>query len=262
MDMMDFTGKTVLVTGGASGIGKATCFEFANHGANVAIMDINFEGAKEVANAIDASGGKCIAIEGDVSIEADTIDMVKLTVEKFGRIDILINNAGIIEGFKHTIDLTVEEWDKTFAVNTKGVFLGCKAAIPYMLKQGYGRIINAASQMGKTAGDIIGHYSASKAGVILLTKTLAKEFATSNINVNCICPGSVDTPMTHWEADRFHELIGIEHDDQIQRWADAVPMMRLATPRDIAKVYVFLASEYADYMTGQAVNVRGGQEMH
>jgi len=259
---MDFTGKTVLVTGGASGIGEAICFEFANHGANVAVCDLNLDGAKRVADAIDASGKKSIAIKADVSIEADTKEMVRLTVEKFGRLDILINNAGIIAGFKRTMDLTVEEWDKTFAVNVRGVFLGCKAAIPYMLKQGYGRIINAASQMGKTAGDMIGHYSASKAAVILLTKTLAKEYATKNITVNCVCPGSVDTPMTHWEAERCHELSGIDPDEQIKKWIEAVPMKRLATPRDIAKVYVFLASEYADYMTGQAVNVCGGQEMH
>ncbi|MCD8349969.1 MAG: SDR family oxidoreductase [Planctomycetaceae bacterium] len=260
--MLDFTGKTVLVTGAGSGIGEAICIEFGALGANVAASDIDMKAAQAVADKVDASGKKSVAIQADVSDEKQVKKMVAGTLAAFGRIDVLINNAGIIDGFKHTIDLTVEEWDHTFAVNTRGVFLGCREVIPQMLKQGGGRIINAASQMGKTAGDIIPHYSGSKAAVILLTKTLAKEYAEKNITVNCICPGSVDTPMTAWEADQFLKMNGTPVEESYKTWISAVPMKRLAIPRDLAKGYVFLASELADYVTGQAINICGGQEMH
>jgi NAD(P)-dependent dehydrogenase (short-subunit alcohol dehydrogenase family) len=259
---MDMTGKTVAVTGGASGIGKAICLEFADNGANVLVCDINLVRAQKVADEISETGRKSIAVKMDVTSESDTQAMVDLAVKTFGSLDIMINNAGIIDGMKKTYDLTVEEWDRTFAVNAKGVFIGCKTVIPQMRKQGYGRIINAASQMGKTAGNMIGHYSASKAAVILLTKTLAKELATENITVNCICPGSVDTEMTLWEAEQMLKNQGIPIEESYKNWESAIPMKRFAKPLDIAKVYVFLASEYADYMTGQAVNVSGGQEMH
>ena len=262
VNKMDMTGKTVAVTGGARGIGRAACIEFADNGASVVVCDIDLETAQKVADEINEMGAKAIAFKMDVTSESDAAAMVELAVKTFGSLDVMMNNAGIIDGFKKTYDLTVEEWDHTFAVNVKGVFIGCKAVIPQMRKQGYGRILNAASQMGKTAGDIIGHYSASKAAVILLTKTLAKELATENIHVNCICPGSVDTEMTAWEAQQFLDWQGIPVEQSYKNWESAIPMKRFATPRDIAKVYVFLASEYADYMTGQAVNVSGGQEMH
>lgn len=260
--MLDFTGKTVLVTGAGSGIGEAICIEFGKLGANVAACDIDMKAAEAVAGRVDASGKRSAAIQVDVSDEKQIKRMVADTVGKFKTVDVLINNAGIIDGFKHTIDLTVEEWDHTFAVNTRGVFLGCREVIPHMLRQGGGRIINAASQMGKTAGDIIPHYSGSKAAVILLTKTLAKEYATKNITVNCICPGSVDTPMTAWEAEQFLEMFGTPVEQSYKTWTAAIPMQRLATPLDLAKGYIFLASELADYITGQAINICGGQEMH
>lgn len=259
---LDFTNKTVIVTGAGSGIGESICVEFGALGANVVCADIRMEEAERVAKVIDATGAKSLAVQVDVSDELQVRRMVEAAAEKFTTIDIMINNAGIISGFKHTIDLSVEEWDKTFAVNTRGVFLGCREVLPYMLKQGHGKIINAASQMGKTAGDIIPHYAGSKAAVILLTKTLAKEYATKNITVNCICPGSVDTPMTAWEADQFKANFEVAVEDSYKTWTQAVPMKKLATPLDIAKGYIFLASELADYVTGQAINVCGGQEMH
>jgi NAD(P)-dependent dehydrogenase (short-subunit alcohol dehydrogenase family) len=259
---MDMTGKTVAVTGGASGIGRAICIEYADNGANVVVCDLNLEGAQKVADQVNAMGKKAIAIKTDVVSESDMQAMLDTVLATFGRLDVMINNAGIIAGMKKTSELTVEEWDKTMAVNAKGVFIGCKTVIPQMKKQGYGRIINAASQMGKTAGDIIGHYSASKAAVILLTKTFAKELAAEGITVNCICPGSVDTEMTLWEAEQMLKNHGTPIEESYRNWEQAIPMKRFATPRDIAKVYVFLASGYADYMTGQAVNVCGGQEMH
>ena len=259
---VDFTNKTVIITGAGSGIGESMAIEFGQLGANVVCADIRIEEARRVANIIDPAGERSLAFEVDVSEELQVRALCKAAADKFKTIDVMINNAGIISGFKHTIDLTVEEWDKTFAVNTRGVFLGCREALPYMLKQGKGKIINAASQMGKTAGDIIPQYAGSKAAVILLTKTLAKEYATKNITVNCICPGSVDTPMTAWEAEQNKANFGVPIESSYDAWTNAVPMKKLASPQDIAKGYIFLASELADYVTGQAINICGGQEMH
>ncbi len=259
---MDMTGKTVCITGGASGIGRATCLEFAENGANVVVCDLNIENAQKVADEINAMGKKAIAFKMDVTSEADAKAMVDLTVETFGSLDVMVNNAGIIDGMKATTDLSLKEFENTFRVNVTGVFIGCQAVIPQMKKQGSGRILNAGSQMGKTPGTIIGHYSASKAAVIMLTKAYAKELAAENILVNAICPGSVDTEMTAWEAEQLRQQFGTPVEESYKNWESAIPIKRFAKPRDIAKVYVFLASEYGDYMTGQAVNVCGGQEMH
>jgi len=260
--MIDFCDKTVVVTGGASGIGRAICDEFARHGANVAVCDINFEAAQKTAEQISATGKKAVAVKVDVTDEDDVNAMIRKVVDCFGSIDVMCNNAGIINCMKKVEDITAQEWDKIFAVNAKGVFLCCKAVIPQMRKQNYGRIINTASQAGKAGIPLLGHYCATKAAVILLTKTLALELATENIHVNSVCPGSVDTEMTTLETKIVSKITGEDPKVIKQKWTDAVPMKKLATPRDIAKVFVFLASEYADYMTGQAVNVCGGQMMH
>lgn len=259
---MDMTRKTVVVTGGGSGIGKAICVEFANHGANVVVCDINQVAAESVSKEIAASGKKSIALKIDVTDERDVGSMADKTVQEFGRLDVICNNAGIIPSMKKIEELSAHDWDKTFAVNAKGVFLCSKAVIPQMRKQGYGRILSTASQAGKTGIPLLGHYCASKAAVILLTKTLALELAATNIHVNSVCPGSVDTDMTNAEARMVSDMTGESAESIKKTWTNAVPMKKLATPRDIAKVFVFLASEYADYMTGQAINVTGGQESH
>jgi NAD(P)-dependent dehydrogenase (short-subunit alcohol dehydrogenase family) len=260
--MIDLSGKNVAVTGGANGIGQAICTEFANHGANVAVCDINYDAAQKTAEEICAFGKSAVAVKVDVTNEADVNAMIENVVAKFGSLDVLCNNAGIINSMKKVEDITAQEWDKMFEVNSKGVFLCCKAVIPQMRKQNYGRILNTASQAGKTGIPLLGHYCASKAAVILLTKTLALELATENIHVNSVCPGSVDTDMTTLETEIVSKATGEDPAVIKKMWTDAVPMKKLASPRDIAKVFVFLASEYADYMTGQAVNVSGGQMMH
>ena len=259
---MNMKGKNIVVTGGGSGIGEAICIEFANHGANVAVCDINLNAAEKVSKKILNNGKKSIAIRVDVTKENDVREMVLETVKEFGSLEVICNNAGIIPSMKNIEDLPVEDWDKIFAVNTKGVFICSKAVIPQMRKQRYGRILNTASQAGKSGIPTLGHYCASKAAVILLTKSLALELATTNIHVNSVCPGSVDTPMTTLESEIVAKMTGGKAETIKQQWTDSVPMKKLASPQDIAKVFVFLASDYADYMTGQAVNVSGGQEMH
>ena len=190
--MVDMKGKNVVVTGGGSGIGKAICKQFANHGANVVVCDINMDAAEKVAAEIRNLGKMSVALHVDVTDEEDVNGMVKKVAEEFGSLDVICNNAGVITSMKNVEDITTEEWERMFAVNAKGVFICCKAVIPQMKKQGYGRIINTASQAGKKGVPLLGHYCASKAAVIMLTKTIALELATQGVHANCVCPGSVD----------------------------------------------------------------------
>lgn len=259
---MSFVGKTVVVTGGGSGMGKAICIEFADRGANVVCVGRNMDKLKKVVDEVNAKGAKGLAIKVDVTSEEDVQKMVKETVDTFGSLDILCNNAGMIEAIGPLESLTVEEWDDNFAVNVKGVFLCSKAVIPQMRKQGYGRILNNASQCGKTGFANFGHYSAAKAAVLMFTQVLALELAKTNIHVNAVCPGSVDTEMTDHEAEIISKQTGEDPAMLKNSWISGIPIGRYATPEDIAKVFVFLASESADYITGASINVTGGQEMH
>lgn len=159
-------------------------------------------------------------------------------------------------------DMELSAWEKIFAVNCRGVFLCSRAVIPYMKKNGGGRIINTASQAGKTGLNLLTHYCATKGAVIAFTKGLALELAEDNIRVNCFCPGSVMTDMTRREANWAAEREGGEPEDYIKLWQKAIPLGRYADPYDIAKIAIFLASDLSDYMTGQAINISGGQEMH
>lgn len=259
---MEFKGKTVIVTGGGSGMGKAICLEFADRGANIVCVGRNTDKLKKVVDEVEEKGARGLAIKVDVTREDDVQRMVRETIEAFGSLDVLCNNAGMIEAIGPLENLTVEEWDDNFAVNTKGVFLCSKSVIPQMRKQGYGRIINNASQCGKTGFANFGHYSAAKAAVLMFTQVLALELAKTNIHVNAVCPGSVDTEMTDREAEIISKKTGEDPVMLKNSWISGIPIGRYATPEDIAKVFVFLASESADYITGESINVTGGQEMH
>lgn len=261
MNKIDLTGKVAIVTGGGTGIGRGISVELAKHGADVMVCDLNLNGANETVQEIEALGRKGYAFQMDVTREEDTIKMAETCVEQFGRIDLMYNNAGTIS--MDTIEhLELNAWEKIFAVNCRGVFLCSKAVIPQMKKQGGGRIISTASQCGKTGATLLTHYCATKAAVIGFTKGLALELCKDNILVNCFCPGSVMTDMTRRESVWAAERNGGKPEDYIKQWESAVPLGRYATPEDIANAAVFLASEYASYMTGQAINVSGGQEMH
>lgn len=252
--------QVAVVTGGGAGIGRAICMALGAHGAKVLVADMALRNAEETASMICAAGGQATAVQVDVTNAADAQAMIDKAVRLFGRVDLLYNNAGICT-VSEIEKMPEDWWDKIFAVNCKGVFLCSKAAIPQMKKQGGGRIINTASQAGKGAIPKQVHYCATKAAVIGYTRALAMELKDTGIRVNCFCPGSVMSDMTLREAQAVYELDGIEPEQSLKAWQADIPLGRWVTPEDVADIAVFLASDYAAYMTGQAVNISGGQTM-
>lgn len=238
-----FEGKVAIVTGAARGIGREIARQFAIRGTAVAVVDIDAEGALATTEEI---GPNALVIGCDVSRWEAVEAMVETVIAQLGRIDILVNNAGICERAR-TEDLTEAQWDRVMAVNLKGTFLTCKAAVPYMSAQDCGRIINMSSVSGKIGGLMVGlHYTASKGGVIALTKGLARELAP-RITVNSVCPAMVDT-----------EMSGLFADGEKAGYLASVPMRRLATAEDIAAAVMYLASDAAGYVTGEVIDVNGG----
>jgi NAD(P)-dependent dehydrogenase (short-subunit alcohol dehydrogenase family) len=256
--------RIAIITGGGRGIGRGVALRYAKEGAKLALVDIQQEHLDETANALDESGAgaEYITLQGDVSSSADVQRFFDRTVERFGRLDILVNNAGIGNPPVPIIDMPEEGWDRTIAVNLKSVFLCSKLAANQFIKQGGGgRIISVASQAGKTGYAFLTPYSASKAGIILFTQAFAKEVGAHKINVNCVCPGTIDTPLLRGAG------LGLDNNDAffkglIGNVLPSIPLGRIGYPEDVAKVITFLASDDADYMTGQAINISGGQEMH
>lgn len=246
-------GKIALITGGGSGIGRATSLMFASEGAKVAVVDRAGESARAVFAEITNAGGEAVAVVADVSSAADAERMVAETMGRFGRLDILYNNAGI--GFaRRTHLLTEEEWDRTIDVDLKGVFLGCKYALPELMKHG-GAILSTASVAGIEGFRQMAAYCAAKAGVILLTKSLAMDYAEHGIRVNCICPGSIETPL--YESG-FDNLTPERRARAHQMFAAMHLLGRAGEPDEIARVALFLCSQDASFITGQAVVVDGG----
>lgn len=243
---MQLAGKVALVTGAAQGIGKAIVLLLARNGADIVVSDINLEKAEETANEVQVIGRKAMAIKVNVADLEDVERMVQTIIEKFGRIDILINNAGITRD-KLILRMTEEDWDAVLNVNLKGTFNCTKAVIRHMSKQKGGKIVNIASVSGEMGNAGQANYSASKAGVIGLTKTIAREFAQRGINVNAIAPGYIQTPMTDALSEKVKE--------ELRR---LIPMGRLGQPEDVAQAVLFLVSEASSYITGQVLNVNGG----
>jgi len=239
-------GKVALITGAGSGIGRASALLFAKEGAKLAVADRVPKGGRETVAMIKKAKGEAIFIEADVSKAADVEKMVKKTVDAYGRIDILYNNAGIGSrtlGF--TADLTEEDWDAVLDTNLKSAFLGSKYAIPIMIKQGGGVIINTASAQALGGGPLVSPYCAAKAGMILLSKTIAAEYAKQNIRANCVCPGMINTPMM--PPDMFASL-----------QMEFIPQGRPGEPEEIARAALFLASDDATYVNGAYLVVDGG----
>jgi 3-oxoacyl-[acyl-carrier protein] reductase len=243
---LELEGKVALVTGAAQGIGRVVALLLAQKGADIAVSDINLEKAKETAKEIEAIGRRTMVIQVDVAILNDVERMVETILERFGQIDILVNNAGIARD-KLILRMTEEEWDAVLNVNLKGTFHCTKAVIRHMSKQKRGKIVNIASVVGEMGNVGQANYSASKAGVIGFTKTIAREFAQRGINVNAIAPGFIDTPMTEVLPERAKE--------ELRRM---IPMERLGRPEDVAGAVLFLVSESSSYITGQVLNVNGG----
>jgi len=238
-------GKVALITGAGSGMGRATALLFAREGARVVVADYVPAGGKETVGMIKEAGGEAIFVEVNVSKAADVERMVKETLDIYGRIDILYNNAGVSGRYAFTADTTEEEWDLILNINLKGVFLGSKYTIPVMLEQGGGVIITTASTAALSGSPSLPAYSASKAGVVQLTKTMAMEYGKGNIRVNCICPGAIHTPML--EASPIPLTAG-----------RAFPLGRIGEPEDIAQAALYLASDDSSFITGQILVVDGG----
>lgn len=249
-----FTGKTVIVTGAGGGQGREASLLFAAEGASVVVADINETGADETAQLITDAGGTALAVKVDVSSEADMKGMVDKTIERFGQIDVLLNNAGI--GFSATsrikmasvVETPMDDWDTVLAINLKSVALGCKYVIPHMVERGSGAIVNTASISALTSVPGADAYTAAKGGITALTRVLAADWGKKGIRVNCIAPGAVETPMIREALDTgFAEFV-----------ATRTALGRSAQPSEIASVAAFLASDDASYITGAIIPVDGG----
>lgn len=249
---MSLEDKAAAITGAGSGMGRATAELFARRGASVAVVDVDAEAARETADAVETAGGNAVPIEADVSRTAEVEAFVDRTVEAFGSIDVLHNNAGIPMESTPVEDVTEETWDRIQDVNLKSAFLGAKYAVPHMREQGGGVILNTASTAGIRPRTGLSAYSASKGGMIALTKQLAYELADADIRVNAICPVATDTDML---PEFTSEGLSVED------MADTIPMGRLAKPEDIAEAAAYLASDGAEMVTGTALEVDGGRDI-
>lgn len=237
------TGKVAVVTGAGSGMGAAMAKRFCAEGARVVAADISGREEETAATA----GADCLACHVDVAVSDEVRGMIDLAVDRFGRLDIICNNAGIQGPLAPTADYLEEEWDRILAVNLKGVFLGMKYAIPHMQKVGGGSIVNTSSMAALVAFPTLPAYAASKGGVAMLTKQTAAEYASQNIRVNAIMPGAIDTGMTRGMPQ-----------DYLQGAIDATLMGRIGTPDEIANLALFLASDEASFITGTLTAVDGG----
>lgn len=248
-----FSGKSVVVTGGASGIGKATARRFLEEGAKVAIFDRSLETGKSTVREFEKKGLRPILITGDVTKASDVKKMVKEAHRRLGSIDILFNNAGIlVEGT--VLDVSEKDWDRIMDVNVKGVFLMSKVVLPIMLKQGKGVIVNNASCSGLVGDRNAIAYNTSKGAVVLMTKCLALDYSLKNIRVNCVCPGEIDTPMFRQEAKARNMPV----EEYRKQLCEYHPIGRLGKPDEVANAVLFLASEEAGFITGTAFSVDGG----
>ncbi len=244
---MRLKNKVAIVTGAGQGIGRTIAVSLAKEGAKVIVNDIDLHGAEKVCREIEKQGREAFPFHADVSNNNQVNQMIEKAIKRFKRIDILVNNAGIMQSML-VEELTEKDWDKMMAINLKGTFLCSKAVMKYMKEQRSGKIVSISSLAGKSGGIMVSaNYSASKAGIIAFTKSLARELAPYKINVNAVCPGTTDTDMAKsFTPEKRERLIG------------TIPLGRFATPQDIANAVVFLVSEESNYITGTTLDVNGG----
>jgi 3-oxoacyl-[acyl-carrier protein] reductase len=253
---MRLDGKVAIVTGGAGGIGAATTRFLNREGASVAIIDTNWEGAKKLEESFSSQGGKALAVKADIADLQQVREITQKILSAFGRIDILVNNAGISpkhQGKKRNLwEMTAEEWERVIDVDLNGYFYCCHEIVPHMIGNRWGRIVNVSSQAARSGGQVAGsHYTAAKAGVIGLTKSLAGEIGKYGITVNAVTPGRIDTPIIRDVPPE----VNLE-------FAKRTPLGRLGTGEDVAGAILFLVSDYASFITGATIDVNGGLGMY
>lgn len=248
----DFTEKVAVITGAAGGIGQATALAFASAGAKVVLADMNESAGTAIAEAIKKQGGEAQFIKTNVADSESCQHLVKQTMATYGQLDILFNNAGITKRAS-VLETSEAEWDSVMNVNLKSIFLMCKYAIPEMIKQGKGVIVNTASGWGIVAGKDAVSYCASKGGTVLLTKAMAIDHGGQNIRVNCVCPGDIETNMLKEEAIQ----LGQAEDALVKAGVDR-PLQRVGQPHEVAQAVLFLAGDAASFVTGEALVVDGG----
>jgi 3-oxoacyl-[acyl-carrier protein] reductase len=250
---MRLSGKTAIVTGAAKGLGRAFCLGLVREGARIlAVTRKDLNNLDQTVKMIRSMGGEAELFQADVSIESETLAMAQEAINKFGRIDILVNNAAIYDGIKRKpfLEIDPREWDLVMNVNVKGAFLAARAVFPYMKEQGSGKIVNLASEVFFTGSTGFAHYVASKGGIIGLTRALAVELGPYNICINCIAPGFTDTEASRGLADVT------KYD------TSKTPLRRLEKPEDLVGAALFLASPESDFITGQTLLIDGGRAMH
>jgi NAD(P)-dependent dehydrogenase (short-subunit alcohol dehydrogenase family) len=258
---MEFTGKTALVTGAAGSIGRGIAARFIEQGASVLITDLSQPALDEVCSQL---GSRCYGLAADVTAVEDVRQVVQAAADRFeGRIDMLINVAGTVGIGGPVEDMDLENWEQVFAVNCRGTFLFVKHVVPWMKRQGGGSIVNFSSKSGKTGSALMSAYSAAKAAIIGLTQALAFELAPDRIRVNCVCPGiTEDTGVWSNVSSDYVRNMNLPIEEVVKKFTSKVPLGRLARVEDVVNMTCYLASDRADYMTGQAINITGGREMH
>ena len=244
-------GRVALITGAASGQGRAAALLFASHGASIAVIDVNDEGARETVALIENEGGAAIALHADVSVAGDCAQMVSDTAHAFGRLDVLYNNAAV-QMSGRLVECTEDDWDRTIATNLNAVFWACRAAIPAMLGGDGGSIINTASVLGLIGSEGYVAYGAAKAGLVALTRQIAVEYGPK-VRANVIAPGSIDTPRFRKVAEEMEDTEGF-----LAGLARVIPLQRLGTAEDVAGIALFLASDQSAYVSGAVIPADGG----
>jgi NAD(P)-dependent dehydrogenase (short-subunit alcohol dehydrogenase family) len=257
--MNNLIGKNVVINGANTGIGKAVAMKCAKEGANVILAVRNREKVEILQKQIKKISRKVVVIEMDVTKKETIKSLINESKKEFDQIHVFFNNAGV-STMNQVIDISEEEWDYNMNVNLKGVFLCCQQQALFLIKQGHGKIINNASMAGKRGASYLAHYAASKYGVIGFSKSLALELAPYGITVNCICPGFVKTDMQKREIEWEAKIRNISESKVKKEYIHMTPLGRLVEPKDVADIFTFLASDYSNFMTGQALNITGGIE--
>lgn len=250
---MRFAGRVGIVTGSGQGIGRGIALQMAKEGGTVVVVDVNIDTAESVVKEIEVAGGTAMAAKCDITKVAEVNGLVAKVIEKYGKIDILVNNVGWNK-VKSFLLGDEEFWDRVIGINLKGPIICCRAVVDNMMANNYGKIVNIASDAGRVGSTGESVYSASKGGVITFTKTLAREMARYKINVNAVSPGPSDTP--------FLAQVSAENPKLMEAVKKGIPMRRLAQPEDIANAVLFFADDASNYITGQTLSVSGGLTMH